>query len=185
MKLVAKRTKARYYQTETAVQLRRALEAIESRLRCDVEVDRFQEELQAGEEDEVADVELDEDAYSADVTISWPDAAGRYEFEEVEVLDEDDDVVEELDADEIEDALEDEPYEDEGDDEEAGDAAAAQARGPAARGVDLAAARGPRFRSLHITGLRPGGRLRVTVKAARRETRGRLVTRVTQSRRRG
>ena len=180
MKLVAKRTGARYYQTETPAQLRRALEAVESRLRCDVEVDRFQDELQAGEAEEVADVELDDDAYSADVTISWLDAAGRYEFDELDVLDEDGDTVDELDDVDIEDAEDEEPYadEDEGDD---GFTASAAAKPR----VGLAAAHGNHFRSLHVTGLSPGWRLRVTVKAARRKTRGRVVTRVTQSRRRG
>ncbi|HEX8102187.1 MAG TPA: integrin alpha [Solirubrobacteraceae bacterium] len=178
MKLVAKKTKARYYETRNPAELRRALEAIESRLRCDVEVDRFQDELQAGEEEEVADVEIDDDAYSADVTVSWPDGAGKYDFEEVDVLDEDGDVVEELDDEDIEDAEDEEPYADQEDDVEGASASAA-------RRVGLAAAHGNHFRSLHITGLEPGGRLKVTVKAARRKTRGRIVTRVTQSRRRG
>ena len=177
MRVVAKKTGARYYQTSGPEDLRRALEAIESRLRCDVEVDRFQDELQAGDEELVADVELEDDAYSADVSVTWPDGSGRYEFEEIDILDEDGEVVDELDDEEIEDAADEEPYDTEDD-------AADDGAGDDEEGVAVASASGRRFRSVHVTGLPPGGRLKVKIKAARRKTSGRVVTRVTQSRRR-
>jgi hypothetical protein len=48
----------------------------------------------------------------------------------------------------------------------------------------LTAARGRTFRTLHVRGLRSGGRLRVIVRPQRGKRAGRVYARVTQSRRR-
>jgi hypothetical protein len=174
MRRITRETKGRYYEARTARELERALQAIQSRLRCDVEADNYQEELQAEEAEEIAEIDLDEDTYSADIVLSWRDDDEDYEFEEIEVLDSDGDLVSELDEEDLEDA-----YELDEEDEDDLEARAAQAIPKRVTG-----GRGRTFRSLHIRRLRGNRQLRVIVRSDNRRSSGRVFARITQSRNR-
>ena len=170
MKRLTRNTKGRYYEARSSREIERALQAIQSRLRCDIEADNYQEELQATESEEIAEVDLDEDTHCADVTITWRDDDERYEIEEIEVLDDDGDLVDVIDEEELEEAYE-------ADDERG--ARAAQAALPRVVG-----GRGQTFRSLHIRRLSGDRQLRVVVRSANKRSRGRVFARITQSRNR-
>ncbi len=161
MKRVTRETKGRYYEARSARQLERALQAIQSRIRCDIEADLYQENLQPGDqEEEVAETELEEDVQSADVTVTWRDEDDDYEIDQVDILDEDgEDVIRRYDDEDIEEAY------DERDED-----------------APVTAGRGRTFRALHLRGLRAGRLLRVTLRADDRRTGGRVYTRVTQNR---
>ncbi|HEX8122855.1 MAG TPA: integrin alpha [Solirubrobacteraceae bacterium] len=161
MKRVARETKGRYFEARTPKEINRALQAIESRLRCDVEADNYQEELQAGDDEEVAEVEVLEGVHSADITLTWIDEDEDFEIEEVVISGEDGEVVDVLDDEEIDDAY--------------------TERDPEAR---LSGGRGRTFRTLHLTGLTPGRTLRVVARSDDRRSSGRVFARVTQSRNR-
>ncbi len=176
MKRVTRETKGRYYEARTARELERALQAIQSRLRCDVEADDYQAELQGDDDEaEIADVELDDDVYSADITLTWRDDDEDYEIEEIDVLDDDGDLVREIDEEDVEEA-----YEEDEEDEDDFAARAAATR----RTRSVTGGRGRTFRALHLRRLRPNQRLRVVVRADNRRSRGRVFARVTQSRNR-
>ncbi|MDQ3740437.1 MAG: integrin alpha, partial [Actinomycetota bacterium] len=161
MKRVARETEGRYFEARSPREINRALQAIQSRLRCDVEADNFQEELQAEDTEAVAAALLEEEAHSADVTLTWIDEDEDFEIDRVVIEDEDGDVADVLDAAEIEEAYTE-------DDEEA----------------RLSGGRGRTFRTLHLTGLREGQRLRVLARSDNRRSSGRVFARISQSRNR-
>lgn len=160
MRRISRETKGRYYEARSARQLERALQAIQSRLRCDKTADDFQDELQVGEVAEIAETELDEGTYTADVTVSWRDDEDDYEIDHVDVID-DGNVVRRISAAAVRSSY--------------------SARGAGAR---VTGGRGRTFRALHIRGARGGTKLRVVIRAEGRRTSGRVYARVTQSRRR-
>ena len=177
MRRITRETKGRYYEARTARELERALQAIQSRLRCDVEADNYQEELQPEEAEELDEVDLDEDTYSADITLSWRNPDEDYEFDEIEILDEDgEDLTSEYDDEEIDDAYE---YEDEGEELDEDDEPTARAAAVAPR---LTGGRGRTFRTLHVRRLRGNRTLRVTIRSDNRRSSGRVFARITQSR---
>jgi hypothetical protein len=161
MKRVTRETKGRYYEAKTARQLERALQAIQSRIRCDIEADLFQENLQNGDEsEEVAETELEEDVKSADITVTWRDEEDDYEIDQVDILDsEEEELIRRYDDEDIEEAYEER-------DEDA----------------RLTAGRGRTFRALHLRELRAGRVLRVRLRADDRRTGGRVYVRVSQNR---
>jgi hypothetical protein len=180
MRRIARETKGRYFEARTPREIERALQAIQSRLRCDVEADVYQEELQGDEVEELDEIDLDEDTYSADIVLSWRNDEEDYEFEEIEVLDaEGDDVTSEFDDEFIDEAYEIEEESEEEEDEEDVEGRAAQAIPPR-----LTGGRGRTFRSLHIRRLRGNRRLRIVIRSDNRRSSGRVFTRVTQSRNR-
>jgi hypothetical protein len=159
MRRLARETKGRYYEARTPRAIEKAMQAIESRLRCDIDADDFRGEIEPGEPEELADTELDDDAETADVRVTWPDREDGFEIEEIDVI-RDGDVVRQLDDDDIEQAY--------------------RARSATAGATG---ARGRRFRSLHLRRVGRGGRLRVVVRVARGRGGGTVYARVTQSRR--
>jgi hypothetical protein len=161
MRRIARETKGRYFEARTPREIARALQAIESRLRCDVEADNYQEDLQVDDPEEVAEALLEEDVHSADITINWLDEDEDFEIDEVVIEDADGDVVDVLDEEEIEDAYTET-------DEDA----------------RLTGGRGRTFRTLHLTGLREGRSIRVVAKSDNRRSRGRVFARISQSRNR-
>ena len=161
MRRVTRETKGRYYEARSARQLERALQLIQSRIRCDLEADNFRENLEPEEEAEVADTELEEGVHTADVTLTWRDEDEDFEIDEIQVVDDDGDIVREIDEEELDEAYE-----------------------TASRAAPVTAARGRTFRSLHIRGLRAGRRLRVIARSDDAGSEGRVYARVTQSRRR-
>ncbi len=162
MKRVARETEGRYFEARSPREINRALQAIESRLRCDLEADNYQEELQAEDEEAVAEALLEEEAHSADISLTWIDEDEDFEIDRIVILDEDgEEVVDVLDEEEIEEA-----YTETDED--------ARLRG----------GRGRTFRTLHLTGLQPNRRLRVIARSDNRRSSGRVFARVTQSRNR-
>jgi hypothetical protein len=161
MRRIARETKGRYFEARTPREIARALQAIESRLRCDVEADNYQEELQVDDPEEIAAAELEEDVHSADVTINWLDEDEDYEIDRVVIEDSDGDVEDVLDEDEI-----DEAYTETDED------------------ARVTGGRGRTFRTLHLTGLRAGGSIRVVAKSDDRRSKGRVFARISQSRNR-
>jgi hypothetical protein len=162
MKRVTRETKGRYYEARSPRQIERVLQAITSRIRCDIEADNYRENLDPEEESEVAETELEDGVHSADIALTWREEDEDYEVDEIDILDEEgDDVIREIDEEEIDDA-----YEESGDDER------------------VLAERGKTFRSLHVRGLRAGRRLRVIARSDNKRSSGRVYARITQSRRR-
>jgi FG-GAP repeat protein len=162
MRRVTRETKGRYFEARTPREINRALQAIESRLRCDLEADNYQEELQAEEPEKVAEALLEEEAHSADVTLNWIDEDEDFEIDRIVVLDEDGEQVEDvIDGDEIDDAY--------------------TEADPAAK---LTGGRGRTFRTLHLTGLEPNRRLRVIARSDDPRSEGRVFARISQSRNR-
>lgn len=162
MKRVVRETKGRYYEARSARQLERKLQAIVSKIRCDIEADNFREHLDAEEEAEVAETELEEGVHTADIALTWRDEDEDYEIDEIQILDEEgEDVYSEIDEEEIEEAYE-----------------------TSSRDARVVAERGKTFRSLHVRGLRAGRRLRVIARSDDKSSSGRVYARITQSRRR-
>ena len=162
MKRVVRETKGRYYEARSARQLERKLQAIVSKIRCDLEADNFREHLDAEEESEVAETELEEGVHTADIALTWRDEDEDYEIDEIQILDEEgEEVYSEIDEEDIEEAYE-----------------------SSSRTARVTAARGKTFRSLHVRGLRAGRRLRVIARSDDKSSSGRVYARITQSRRR-
>ncbi|HEX8204989.1 MAG TPA: hypothetical protein VF587_02900 [Solirubrobacteraceae bacterium] len=166
---ITRETKGRYYESRSPREIERALQAIQSRIRCDVDADNYQEELQAERPEEVAEVDVDDDAHSADVVLSWFDEDQDFEFEDIDVLDEDGDLVTRFDEDDLEEAYE----------ADEGEARAAQ--NGLAR---ITGGRGRTFRSIHIRQLSGDRRLRVRAKSDNRRSKGKVFVRISQSRNR-
>ena len=162
MRRIVRETKGRFYVAKSARRLEKALQDIESRLRCDLEAGDYKEELEPGDEEEVAETLLEEDVHTADVSVTWRDADDDFEIDRIDVLSEDgDDVLRRIDAEDL-----------------------ARAYGRSSRTAAVTAGRGRTFRAVHLRGVRAGTRLRVVVRSANARTAGRVYARVTQSRRR-
>jgi hypothetical protein len=161
MRRLARDTRGRYYVSRTPRGIERALQAIESRLRCDIEADDAFEEIEPGESVELAETEIDEDAHTADVRLSWRDRRAGFEVARLEVV-RGGNVVRRF-----------------------GPSAIARAYGARTDSTAaLTGGRGRTFRALHLRGVASGGRLRVVVRVQRGKRAGRVYGRVTQSRRR-
>ena len=162
MRRVARETKGRYDVARSPRQLERVFQAIQSRLRCDLEADNYRENLDPEEESEVAETELEEGVHTADIVLTWREEDEDYEIEAIQILDEEgEDVIREIDEEELEEA-----YEESDPDQR------------------VTAERGKTFRSLHVRGLRAGRRLRVIARSDDKGSSGRVYARITQSRRR-
>ncbi len=160
MQRVTRETKGRFFLARSPRQLERALQAIQSRIRCDEEADDFRANLDREAEQAIAETDIESGVHTADVNVSWRDDDEDYEIERVDVIDDDGDLVRQIDDEEVRDAY-----------------AATSRSAPAVGG------RGRTFRALHIRSVREGTRLRVVVRAEGRSS-GRVYARITQSRRR-
>jgi FG-GAP repeat len=160
MRRLARETKGRYYESRSPRQIERALQDIESRLRCDLETDDFFAEPDQGETEELADTEIEDATHTADVRLTWRDRRAGFEVERIDVI-RGGDVVRRIDDEEI--------------------AAAYRERDATAA---VSGGRGRTFRAIHVRGLQAGGRLRVIVRPQAGKRTGRVYGRVTQSRRR-
>lgn len=184
MKKLAKQTKGKFYSVKTGLGMQKALNAIESRLRCDLDLERFRQVVKDEGDRDVNEVGLEDGAHSADILVNWPeDRRDRFEIAEIEVV-RGGDVVQEFDSREIRAA-----YRRDGLGDVYGGGARtariARAGKPQTRRVRrLIGNKGRSFRNIRLRGLR-SGRLRVKVRAKRvHGKRGTVYTQITQSRRR-
>jgi len=160
MRRLAQETKGRYYEARNPRAIEKALEAIESRLRCDVEADDYTAELDAGETEQLAETQLAPGTHTADVRVTWREADARVEVDRITVV-RDGAVVRRIGAAAIRNAY--------------------RASGPNA---GLIAKEGKGFRTLHLRGVTSGATLRVVVRGASGRRPGTVYGRITQSRRR-
>jgi hypothetical protein len=92
LRRIAEETGGRAFTGVTAKQLVAVVNRIDSRLNCDIELDTDID--LPTEEDPVEEqvVDLEDEAHTVDVEVSWPDDDEEVEPDELELLDEDDDV---------------------------------------------------------------------------------------------
>jgi hypothetical protein len=183
---IASETSGRYFPNTQDETLGPVLDAIDSRLNCDLSLDHYVEPTIQDDETTTSDTNLDQDAYSADVDVSWDDPSDGFEIDEVDVVDDNT-----------------------GDD---GSAEAARAhssakkvvkisarrikralvqqgkgikRGPVhVGGLTISGARGTGYLALRVRGLHGANKIRVKVRARKVRGNARLSTHVSQSRRR-
>jgi hypothetical protein len=150
---IASETGGIYYPDTDAYELQRVLNAIDSRLNCDIDVDNFMTTVDPeSERDDEQEFEsdLDEDTESADVIVGWDDEDDTFEIDEVEVLDDDEDVVARIGAKTLRRAVR-----------------RGRTGGAAVKGnLRITARSGDVYRSLRINGV-GGGSLRVHVTPTR------------------
>jgi hypothetical protein len=155
-------TKGGLYRAENPREIERAFQRIESRLRGDLAAETDEDEIFTGEPEVLVEVEIEEDAETADVELTWRDPDDGFEIEEVDVIDDEGQIIREIDGDEI-----DESY--------------TLSRSQTRR-AGVVGGRGRTFRDLHIRKVRAGTRLRVKVRTQRGSDGGRVYGRITQSR---
>ena len=163
---IAKETKGRYFPRVTAEKLQAVINAIDSRLNCDIGLDAFVDNLTDEGSTLPNDVTLEDGAESADLNVSWDDAADVMSPGDLDVLDEDGDRVARLSAHVQRRALQ------------------AQGRTITAGTLKVRGSRGKTFYALRVNGIR-GARLRTRVRAIKVRGRARIHTQVGQSRRLG
>jgi hypothetical protein len=181
---IADETKGRYFPAATGATLPPILDAIDSRLNCDLSLDHYVEPAITDDEQQTEETDLDEDAYSADLSVSWDDPNDGFEIDEIDLLD------------------------DSGSSGEAAGAQSAATRVVArvsgrrikqafvtqGKGVNrhvihagkltLTGVRGRSYLALRVRGVHGAQKLRVKVRARKVRGTARLSTHVTQSRRR-
>jgi hypothetical protein len=160
MRRLARETEGRYFEAHTARAIEKALQAIESRLRCDFGADDARARLDTGESVDLTDTPLEAGVQSADVRVTWHEPESGFEAEEIDVI-RNDEVVTRI-----------------------GPEAIQRAYGTSSSSARVSGRRGRGFRTLHIRRLRAGGRLRIVVRAQRGRRGGTVYGRVTLSRRR-
>jgi hypothetical protein len=168
---IASETGGRYFPSVDQGELQQVLNAIDSVLNCDIDIATLDaivtDDPEADEdEDEIAewDEELDEDAHSADVVVSWDDEDDDIEVDEMAVEDDDGDVVQRIRAKSLRRLLK-------------------SGKRGGQRGLRVQGFGGETYQSFRLTGLKPGT-LNLRVRA--REVRGkaRVTAQISQSRRR-
>jgi hypothetical protein len=178
---IADETKGRYFPAATGATLPPILDAIDSRLNCDLSLDHYVEPEITDDEIQTEETDLEDGTYSADVSVSWDDPNDGFEIDEIDVVDDSGSgeaarsstaqVVERVSGRRIKRAL------------------VAQGKGVGRRVVHagklrLTGARGNAYLALRIRGLHGAQKLRVKVRARKVRGKARLSTHVTQSRRR-
>jgi hypothetical protein len=162
---IASETGGKYYPDTDDYELQRVLNAIDSRLNCDVDVDDFETTVDPDSEaDAEQDFEADlaEDTESADVIVGWDDDSDTFEIDEVDVVDDGGDVTAKIGAKTLRRALR-----------------RGLTGGSAVKGnLRIRARAGDVYRSLRINGV-GNGSLRLKVRATR--LRGRDKPRLTAS----
>lgn len=158
MRRLARETKGRYYEARTPRGIERALQNIESRLRCDLDAESAFVELDTGEIEELEEVRLERGAHSADIKLTWRDRRAGFEIERIDVI-RGGDVVRRIDD---EDVL--------------------GSYGERDADAGVISARGRTFRAIHLRELRAGSTIRVLVRPQNGKRTGRVYGRVTQSR---
>jgi len=159
MRRLARETDGHYYEAHTTRAIEKALQAIESRLRCDFGADDARAELEPGELVDLTETSLEAGVQSADVRITWHEPETGFEVEELDVI-RGEQVVTQIGPEDIQSAYE---------------TSTSSAR--------VSGERGQGFRTIHVRRLRAGGRLRVVVRAQRGHRGGTVYGRVTLSRR--
>ena len=169
--ILSDETKGRYFPAASGETLPPILDAIDSRLNCDLSLDHYVEPAIADDEQQTEETDLDDDTYSADVSVSWDDVNDGFEIDEVELLDDDDDVVARVAGNRIKLAM-------------VGQGKGVKRRVVHAGRMTLTGARGRAYMALRIRGVHGASKLRVKVRARKVRGKARLSTHVSQSRRR-
>jgi hypothetical protein len=170
---IASETGGKYYPDTDADELQRVLNAIDSRLNCDIDVDNFETTVDPESEQDAVqeyDTEISDDTESADVIVGWDDEDDTFEIDEVDVIGDDGEAMAKIGAKTLRRAV------------RRGRTGGAAIKG----GVRINARAGDVYRSLRINGVAGAARLAVKVRAARLRGRDkpRLTTIVNESRRR-
>jgi hypothetical protein len=167
---IATETGGRYFPSVDQDDLQRVLNGIDSVLNCDIDIETLSAivtddpEEDEGEDDEVEwEEELDEDANSADVVVSWDDEGDDIDVDEMAVEDDDGDVVQRIRAKSLRRLLK-------------------SGKRGGRRGLRVQGFAGDTYQSFRLTGLRQGT-LSVRVKAKRVRGRSRVTAQISQSRR--
>lgn len=172
---IADETKGRYFPSVDRDELQAVLNGIDSRLNCDIELETLDGIItddpgDDAEEDEPRDdvedfeEELDEDAHSADVVVSWDDEEDDLEVDEIAVEEDDGDVVQRIRAKSLRRLIR-------------------SGKRGGRRGLRVQGFAGDTYQSFRATGLRQGT-LKVRVRARRVQGQARVTTQISQSRRR-
>ena len=178
---IASETKGRYFPAATGATLPPILDAIDSRLNCDLSLDYYVEPEITDDEIQTEETALEEDAYSADVSVSWDDPNDGFEIDEIDLIDDSSDgqaarsaqarVVARVTGRRIKLAL-------------VGQGKGVKRRTVHAGRLTLTGARGKAYLALRVNGVHGGQKLRVKIRARKVRGTARLSTHVTQSRRR-
>jgi len=166
---IAKETKGRAFLDVAADDLARALNAIDSALNCDVDIDSEEDVLDADDPVDQQVIELLPDARTCDIDVSWGDDEDSIEPEEIAFLDEEDgSVVARVSRKGLRRVV------------------ARPGKVFRMNGITLKGRRRGSFYGLRIAGSSPAQRLRVRYRAAKvAGGRASVDSQVTQSRRRG
>jgi hypothetical protein len=170
---IASETGGRYFPSVDRGELQTVLNGIDSVLNCDIELETLsaivtddpEDPDEDEREDDVAEweEELDEDANSADVVVSWDDEEDDIEVDEMAVEDDDGDVVQRIQAKSLRRLLK-------------------SGKRGGRRGLRVQGFGGDTYQSFRLTGLREGT-LSVRVKAKRVRGKSRVRAQISQSRR--
>jgi hypothetical protein len=179
---IASETGGRYFPAATGATLPPILDAIDSRLNCDLSLDHYVEPTIVDDEIQTEETALDEDTYSADVSVSWDDPSDGFEIDEIDLIDDTSGgdeaarsatmrVVARVSGRRIKRAL-------------VRPGKGVKRRVVHAGKLTLIGARGNSYLALRVRGVHGGQRLRVKIRARKVRGKARLSTHVTQSRRR-
>jgi hypothetical protein len=163
LKRIADDTKGEYFPNVDDEELQPVLGRIDSKLNCDIGLEDYMDVFTDDEEEEDYETDLDEGAFSSDVTVSWDDVDDDLDIEEL-VYEEDGDEVAKIGRRRIARALK-------------------TGKGVSRGRLRVAGRTGATYETLRVTGL-GNGKLRVVVGARKLKGKSRSVTQVTQSRRR-
>lgn len=166
LRKIARETDAKYFPRVKDDTVQAVVNAIDSILNCDVDMDQFIDQLTKGDDEaDPNEVDLDDDAHSADVNLSWDDPEADVQAEDIEVVGDDGTVVASFDDAELR-------------------AAVAGTASPAKGNVKVTGTRGASFLSLRVSGLGGAAKLRVKVAGDSLRQGTKVRTQVAQSRRR-
>jgi hypothetical protein len=87
---IASETGGKYYPDTDADELQRVMNAIDSRLNCDIEVDNFETTVDPQSEadaEQTFDTQVDDATESADVIVGWDDPSDEFDVTEIALLD--------------------------------------------------------------------------------------------------
>jgi hypothetical protein len=160
---IADDTKGEYYPNVGSEDLQPVMGRIDSLLNCDIDLVDYPDTLDDTDEEQDYDTDLDDGTYSSDVTLSWDDPQDDLDLDEILYRRGNRKV--RIGAKTIKRVLK---------------GGKAGFKG----GLRISGRMGATYETLRVTGLK-GGKLKVKVGASKLRGKGRAVTQVTQSRRRG
>jgi hypothetical protein len=163
---IADETKGAFFANVRAENIQSAINAVDSRLNCDTDVDVFVDTLgDSGDLSDPNDAELDETTNSVDVTVTWDDEDDEIEPGAIDLTDEDGDVLQRVSASTLARVI-------------------SSSRPRRARGLTLRGTSGSAFFTVRISGVKARGlRSRVRARSVA-GGRARVRTQVAESRRR-